>query len=102
MNESKPQFHSLRARPGKLRFAQMLETERAAGRLNAFESCTNCSNRPTAAGNQYRTIPADKPGEFSVVKLSDPRNQACQTTVNIFKAVKTNSNQSIDQRTSYE
>jgi hypothetical protein len=56
MNKSKPQFHSFEARPGKLRFAQMLDTARAAGRLNGFEPFTNCSNHAAAAADQPQAI----------------------------------------------
>ena len=91
VNESKPQFHSFGARSGKLRFAQMLDTERAAGRLNGFESFTNCTNHPTAPDGQHGAIPAMRPMNFLLSSNVTRETKPCQTTINILKAIKTNS-----------
>jgi hypothetical protein len=91
VNEIKPQFHSFGARPGKLRFAQMLDTERAAGRLNGFEPVTNCSNHPAAADGQHQAILAISPMNFPLSSYVTREIKPFQTTINILKTIKTNS-----------
>lgn len=90
MNEIKPQFHSFGARPGKLRFAQMLDAERATGRLNGFEPVTNCSNHPATADGQHRAIPAMSPMNFPLSSHVTRETKPRQTTINILKTIKTN------------
>lgn len=77
MNESKPQFHSFGARPGKLRFAQMLDTERAAGRLNGFEPVTRKLLKSPSCG-RWSTPghPGHESNEFPAFKLCDPQSKA--------------------------
>jgi hypothetical protein len=91
VNKIKPQIHSFGERPGKLRFAQMLDTERAAGRLNGFESFTNCTNHPTAPDGQHGAIPAMRPMNFLLSSNVTRETKPCQTTTNILKTIKTNS-----------
>jgi hypothetical protein len=91
VNEIKLQFHSFGARPGKLRFAQMLDTARAAGRLNGFEPFTNCSNHAAAAADQHPTILTMSPMNFPFSSYVTREIKPCQTTINILQNIKTNS-----------
>jgi hypothetical protein len=83
VNEIKPQFHSFGARPRKLRFAQMLDTARAASRLNGFEPFTNCSNHAAAAADQPQTILTMSPMNFPFSSYVTRETKPFQTTINI-------------------
>jgi hypothetical protein len=85
VNEIKPQFHSFGARSGKLRFAQMLDTERAAGRLNGFEPVTNLLKSPSCGRWSTPSYPGHESDEFPVFKLCDPRKKAISNHDQHFK-----------------
>jgi hypothetical protein len=91
VNESKPQFHSFGARSGKLRFAQMLDTERAAGRLNGFEPVTRKLLKSPSCG-RWSTPghPSHESNEFPPSSYVTRKTKPFQTTINILKTIKTN------------
>jgi hypothetical protein len=91
VNEIKSQFHSFGARPGKLRFAQMLDAERADGRLHGFEPFTNSSDHPSVKDGQHQATAAMSRMNFPLSSNVTRETKPFQTTINILKTIKTNS-----------